>query len=244
MSPLTTGLRSAQRASPRCRSTCHRFGRRILQPGLRTLRPSTLRRVTPQQVKFYHAVFALSTEVVAEFYDVVDAPHETTPCDHHKTTVLHRTSVSVRRRLPQFPNEEQLGDWRPPRNASHFKTTKTGRLHVRAEDGNAPFRGNYAKGAAVAAQSRAGPGTPAHLFSPFLHVGSNSEDARSGGRASHVVASSPDFSLPLVADSPRCAGGSDPAREPSARTGREPTERCVERAFRTALRRKRAMLLK
>ncbi|XP_037574758.1 uncharacterized protein LOC119457008 [Dermacentor silvarum] len=56
----------------------------------------TFRRITSQQAKFYHAVSALSTEVVAEFYDVVDAPHETTPYEHFKTTVLHRTSVSVR----------------------------------------------------------------------------------------------------------------------------------------------------
>lgn len=73
----------------------------------------TLRRITSQQAKFYHAVSALSTEVVAEFYDVVAEPHETTPYDCFKTTVLHRTSVSVHKRLQQLLNEEELGDRRP-----------------------------------------------------------------------------------------------------------------------------------
>ncbi|XP_049514777.1 uncharacterized protein LOC125941420 [Dermacentor silvarum] len=73
----------------------------------------TLRRITSHQAKFYHAVTALSTEVVAEFYDVVGAPHETTPYDHFKAVMLHHTSVSVPRRLQQLLNEEELGDRRP-----------------------------------------------------------------------------------------------------------------------------------
>ncbi|XP_037529265.1 uncharacterized protein LOC119406604 [Rhipicephalus sanguineus] len=40
-------------------------------------------------------------------------PHEATPYDHIKTTVLQRNSVSVRRRLQQLLNEEDLGDQRP-----------------------------------------------------------------------------------------------------------------------------------
>ncbi|XP_049269298.1 uncharacterized protein LOC125757647 [Rhipicephalus sanguineus] len=72
-----------------------------------------LRRITSQQAKYCHAVSALSTEVVAEFHDLVCTPHETTPYDHFKTTVLQRKSVSVRRRLQQLLNEEELGDRRP-----------------------------------------------------------------------------------------------------------------------------------
>ncbi|KAL1427447.1 hypothetical protein MTO96_017402 [Rhipicephalus appendiculatus] len=44
-----------------------------------------LRRITSQHAKYNHAVSALSTEAVAEFHDLVDAPHETNPYDHFKT---------------------------------------------------------------------------------------------------------------------------------------------------------------
>ncbi|KAL1443842.1 hypothetical protein MTO96_045802 [Rhipicephalus appendiculatus] len=54
-----------------------------------------LRRITSQHAKYNHAVSALSTEVVAEFHDLVDAPHETNPYDHFKTRVLQRKSVSA-----------------------------------------------------------------------------------------------------------------------------------------------------
>ncbi|KAL1482579.1 hypothetical protein MTO96_033697 [Rhipicephalus appendiculatus] len=49
-----------------------------------------LRRITSQEEKFSHAVSALSKEAVAEFHDLVGAPHEANPYDHIKTTVLQR----------------------------------------------------------------------------------------------------------------------------------------------------------
>ncbi|KAH7982645.1 hypothetical protein HPB52_006266 [Rhipicephalus sanguineus] len=68
-----------------------------------------LRHITWQRAKFFHAVSALTTEVVQELPDV-DVPHDTT----HMTTLKRRccttSLVSVRRRLRQFLNEEELGE--------------------------------------------------------------------------------------------------------------------------------------
>lgn len=48
--------------------------------------------------RYLHVVSALSSEVVGEFSNVLDAPHAN-PYDRMKTTGLQRKPVSVRRRL-------------------------------------------------------------------------------------------------------------------------------------------------
>ncbi|KAH7976054.1 hypothetical protein HPB52_008526 [Rhipicephalus sanguineus] len=62
--------------------------------------------------------------------------HEATPYNHIKTTVLQRKSVSVRRRIQQLLNEEDLGEQRPSELLCRMKQL----LSDSRLDANSPLR--------------------------------------------------------------------------------------------------------